>query len=106
MFLDMDDGGAWSSRTVRLGLDTAESLWAFSTLPGDVALRVRLQVALGGPEARRRLAATFPKGTAGREIARLEGETGCNAREAAEDIARHLLLDAAAGPTGSGPASP
>ena len=43
-------------------------LWAFSTTPGDTALRGRVYARLGSSEALRRLATVFPDGSAGREI--------------------------------------
>lgn len=43
-------------------------LWALSTTPEDVQLRNRLYARLGQKEARRRLAAVFPRGSAKAEI--------------------------------------
>jgi intracellular multiplication protein IcmB len=49
-------------------------LWAFSTTPGDTALRNRLYAKVGSSEALRRLAKIFPRGSAMREIERRKAE--------------------------------
>ncbi len=55
-------------------------LWAFTTKPDDANLRNRLYDSLGPVEARRRLAARFPSGSAESEIKerkeRMEREVG------------------------------
>lgn len=76
--------------------------WAFSTTSWDVALRNRLYAALGPQEARRRLAARFPGGSAKREIEvrnQIKAERGVEDLEGDEgtidEIARELITLAA-----------
>ena len=49
-------------------------LWAFSTAPGDTALRNRLYDRLGSSEALRRLSRVFPSGSAQKEVNRRKDE--------------------------------
>ena len=73
-------------------------LWAFSTTPGDTALRNRLYERVGFSEALRRLSRIFPHGSALKEIERRKtdrlgkGELDTHAQEGVvEQIAAELL---------------
>lgn len=74
-------------------------LWAFSTTPGDTALRERLYERLSSGEALRRLAAIFPRGSALAEIERRKasrlrkGEQDSDAEESVVDELAGELLD-------------
>ena len=69
----------------------AAELWALTTAPRDAALRNRLYRALPPAEARRRLAARFPTGTAHRHI------TAAITGDAASPETERALLDRLAG---------
>lgn len=75
-------------------------LWALTTAPRDAALRGRLYRALPPAEARRRLAARFPAGTAHRHI------TAAITGDAASPETERALLDRLAGEIASATSQP
>ena len=73
-------------------------LWSLSTCPADVALRDRLDAALGAAEAWHRLSRIFPLGTAEEEVDRRREElvrggeeSGQAQKSVVEGLARELI---------------